>query len=371
MSDVKIFRFTQSIHHYKQGDIYVTHENTMNAIKEAFRKKMLIGMIEEADYLDIPQYHSGDKASWLIFMRDGALGDLFAMSSPIAHIGLPVKYITTPANAGALPWLQHKQIEVCDARQPIFRKTLLPLKKFLQTIRRAHTTTEVEDGSPRNWYEVWFEKLGREVDPTWYRPAMTPARVSSAPSIIDPAKPSIMICHKASSPNRTMAFSTLYNAINEILGKDADVNLYTHYKGLSSEDIAQIVKDDDERLHIIPSRSVGEYLLDLYDATLVISVDTAAIHFREGVEKPAIGIYSSFTTESRVKYYKHIMAFDIKSSCQYQPCFKHGPALTPDVCAFGTTSLNVAPCLSRLATVSIRRQLVEGMKDYVLKHIGK
>lgn len=368
MSDVKIFRFKQPIFHYRTGDVYVTHENTLNAILESFRKKKMIGYIEHADYLDIPQYYPGDNPQWLIFMRDGAIGDLLALGSPIHYIGIPVKYITTPANAQALPWLKHKQIEVCDAQKPIFNGPTPSLKEFLTTIRRAHTTTEVEDGSPRNWYEVYFEKLGHKVDSSWYRPAMETARQSNAPSIIDSAVPSIMLCHKASSPNRTMAFKTMYDAVNTILGPDRNVKFYTHFKSLSKQDISDIVKDDDDRVNIIPNRTVGEYLLDLYDASMVITVDTAAIHFREGVERPAIGIYSSFKSEARTKFYKFTRSIDIQSDCPQQPCFTHGPALTKDVCRMGTPSLTVAPCLSLLSTVSIRRQLIDGMRDYILEN---
>ena len=86
--------------------------------------------------------------------------------------------------------------------------------------------------------------------------------------------------------------------------------------------------------------SFDQYLNQLDRAKFVISVDTSAIHFREGIGKPALGLYGAFSADSRTKYYKFTKSIDIKSNCDIQPCFLHEKQC-PKI-----TTEKFAPCLS-------------------------
>jgi ADP-heptose:LPS heptosyltransferase len=104
-----------------------------------------------------------------------------------------------------------------------------------------------------------------------------------------------------------------------------------------------------------------QYIADLYYAGFVISVDTSAIHFREGLAKPALGLYSSFSTESRTKYYTYTHSIDIKSPCTLAPCFmnfKRCPVGEQALKEYG--SQDYAPCLgeeNELLVTQIREEL--------------
>ena len=101
---------------------------------------------------------------------------------------------------------------------------------------------------------------------------------------------------------------------------------------------------------------------------MTISVDTAAIHFREGVERPGLGIYSSFTTESRTKHYRFTHSFDVKSPCRFQPCFKHQSEIN-EVCRESAGGSLEAPCLSEKYNPGFVDQLVENMNDYLISNL--
>ena len=75
--------------------------------------------------------------------------------------------------------------------------------------------------------------------------------------------------------------------------------------------------------------------------------------FREGLGKPALGIYGAFSTESRTKYYKYTHSIDIKSSCNIQPCFRHDGQM----CKYVTKDSTHAPCLGKELSPDIEQQI--------------
>jgi ADP-heptose:LPS heptosyltransferase len=119
-----------------------------------------------------------------------------------------------------------------------------------------------------------------------------------------------------------MRFQDIYEFLIKII-KDADVNIYIHARNLRKNDMDFIENVNDDRIKVIEAKSLNMFFLDVFDADLSISVDTAQFHFREGVEKPAIGIYGPFPYECRTKYYKYTKSIDIKSKCPNMPCFIH------------------------------------------------
>jgi ADP-heptose:LPS heptosyltransferase len=107
-------------------------------------------------------------------------------------------------------------------------------------------------------------------------------------------------------------------------------------KSIAEGRFTKVVMADEQKW------TLTEYLYQLDTADFVISVDTSAIHFREGVGKPALGVYSSFTKESRTKYYIYTLSLDVKGNCPIQPCFKYDNSICPHITK---ESINV-PCLS-------------------------
>lgn len=157
-------------------------------------------------------------------------------------------------------------------------------------------------------------------------------RINNKPSNIDFSKPSIIINCRSTAIIRSMRFQDIYESVIKCIG-NKDVNIYTHERNLVEVDKTFIEHIKDERIKVISAKSLGDFLLDLYDASLTISVDTAMFHFREGVEKPAIGLYGPFPYESRTKYYKYTKSLNIKSDCPFMPCFIH--VRKPDaICEF-------------------------------------
>jgi ADP-heptose:LPS heptosyltransferase len=84
-----------------------------------------------------------------------------------------------------------------------------------------------------------------------------------------------------------------------------------------------------------------EYLKAVIDYEFVISVDTSAIHIREGLSLPALGLYGAFSVDSRAKYYKHVKCIDVKNECLLSPCFNHSQKPCSE-----NKGTNFAPCLT-------------------------
>ena len=83
-----------------------------------------------------------------------------------------------------------------------------------------------------------------------------------------------------------------------------------------------------------------EYLQALNDYEFVVSVDTSAIHIREGLGLPALGLYGAFSVESRAKYYQFTKCIDVKNDCLFSPCFTHNEKPCTE------NKGGYAPCLS-------------------------
>ena len=138
-----------------------------------------------------------------------------------------------------------------------------------------------------------------------------------------------------------------------------DHAFFVHESDLTKKEINYII-EKTTNVTIIPKISGEEYFDNLYAAAFVISTDTAAIHFREGIEKPALGVYGAFTSESRTSGYIHTKSFNPKSKCPHQPCFVHQQTLD-HVCPFAKPGDTVAKCQSGKA---FQQQLYEQLMEY-------
>lgn len=370
MTDYFLFRFTRPVASYKTGEIYIAPEQVVSSIRESFTRAGMMGTIEVERYSSILPYKCGDQSKYIIFMRDGALGDMFAMSPFINRMirEYPeriIKYITPPVYHAAFSWFYYnKQIRPSDATKPIFEETKIELKNFIKAVRRVDTGAEVETGSRENWLSVYSRGTGIELDEL--RPSLNIDMVPAEPSIYRKGVKSILVVPRATAVNRSIEFNTIYKALAEIYGTRTDVEFYVHLRNITTDDMNEIIRVDDNRVQVIQPRDVHHFLGDLFHADQVISVDTAALHFREGVRRPAIGLYASFDAASRTSGYKFTRSFNLQTTCPHAPCHTHGAALTHDVCKIGSSVMKYAPCLSNIASPKLHDQLVEILKPYLI-----
>ena len=61
---------------------------------------------------------------------------------------------------------------------------------------------------------------------------------------------------------------------------------------------------------------------------LVIAPDSSMVHIAGALKKPVIGLYSSFKSNLRMKWYRYAHAFESEYQCA--PCFIHGHGACPE-----------------------------------------
>jgi hypothetical protein len=138
-----------------------------------------------------------------------------------------------------------------------------------------------------------------------------------------------------------MSLETMHKAVVNVF---PDYEIFVHEYILTPGDIQYAAQNE---IAIISSANTSEYLDDVFYASMVVSVDSAAIHFREGVQLPAIGIYNAFSADCRTKYYRYTKSFDIEKVCPKQPCFMHQTAIN-QVCEYAQLGSTEAPCFSTM-----------------------
>jgi hypothetical protein len=259
----------------------------------------------------------------LLILRTGGIGDLLALSAMCeTYVDKTVTIATQLCYKDVFQWFKSPP-KIVDIAGPILKNYRFDRAA---TWRRYVAEGLIEAGSDKNWFEIFYDFAGLEYDTAMFRPQLRTLWRPEGERRLQ--KDSILICNKASCMMRSIEFDEIYNA----LPKDwlEKYTVYTYAENMTRP-VQEIPVDIDSDLgsvpvpavKILPKTTLNQYLLDLHDAALVISVDSAAIHFREGIEKFAIGLYSSFTAECRTKHYRWTRSFNIKSDCPLQPCFIH------------------------------------------------
>ena len=329
-----------------------------------------------------------NRDSSICIIRTGGIGDLISLSSLIyflhKELEIPIdilKFVT-----------QEKHKAIFDYyKVPITVKYFFePLYEFIENIELRHFFTNLypihfENVIENikychiNWYNLQFNHIGiKKFDKEWGRPQLKTERINNNPSNIDSSKRSILINPKASAVVRSMRFEDIYIPLVKVI-KDLDCNIYVHEINLNNADINFLQSVNDERIKIIEENSLEEFLLDAFDVDLSISVDSSLIHFREGIERPCIGIYGAFLYESRTKYYKYTMSFNIESDCPYMPCHKH-VLKEFGICEFQDKMhkegsykikyLNFAPCTCNAWNNTVQDQVYKNIENYVKLHLN-
>lgn len=319
-----------------------------------------------------------------IILRTGGIGDLIALSSISYYIPMLLdikhdilKFVSQEKYKAVFPWFKER-VQFISYFSPINKvkyNSIVDLNRIKKTTRPVYFEGIIES-SKENWFNIQYENVGvSDFKEEYGRPILKTERIYNDPSNIDISKKSILVNPRSTAIIRSMRFEDIYMAIINIIGND-DVNIYVHDRNIRQIDEEFINGINDSRIKIISAKSLKQFFLDAYDATLTVSVDTALLHFREGVAKCGIGIYGPFPYECRSKYYKHTLSFNIKSDCPNMPCFVH--VKKPDaICDYqqllhdnGKYDKNwydVAPCCCNIYNSTVVEQLIDNMKDYLIK----
>jgi ADP-heptose:LPS heptosyltransferase len=345
---------------FEKDDMYLFNETMKNKFENHFSK---VGLKDVVDFLHINEAFDRferNNSSTVLIIRSGGIGDIIALSSVCNLLyGKKIIFLTNKTYKPVFSWFLNDRIKVVDFNEPLLSGSVTRFVLNSRSIKRVNFDGVIEEGSSKNWYQIFYDSIG--ISSNELRPALRTYRGTQLPSNIDKSRYSVLICHRASANMRSMSFQNMYTALLET--KFSNSNIYVHVGNLSNEDNEFIKLVDDERIKIIKAEGVKEFLLDVFDADMVLSVDTAAIHFREGIQKPAIAFYASFTAECRTLGYKYTKGVNITSTCDLQPCFLHQTVIG-QVCPRSEKESVFAPCLDHRVNKSVIEQIVKAINNY-------
>ena len=239
----------------------------------------------------------------LLLVRSGGIGDLMAYS--ILHDRAPQIAFVSQGKYRPYMKLWQTPPKFKAFETPIFlaNNTQDFYNKLKHYGRLTGREDDIEKGSKENWYKIISESAG--IPATRLRPQLIKPSGQTIPGC--------MIVSKASITDRTANHEDVIKAASP------------YFK------------------HIILSHnqqwSNDEYISALMRYEYVISVDTSAIHIREGLGLPALGLYGAFVKECRTSGYIYTTSIQVDSGCP--PCQRHSRIPCPK-----NTGTPFAPCLS-------------------------
>ncbi|MDP2401501.1 MAG: hypothetical protein Q8M66_05930 [Actinomycetota bacterium] len=344
MSPGQMFIFNQS----------QSHQFRQMLINSRLEKHATITPIDK----ELPRFSPESKAKRVLIIRSGGIGDLLALSSLshylVSELGRNVTFVTQKKYFPLFYWFQSYN-SLIDFKTPA---GINNIRQKFNPINFINFEGKIEK-SRENWFHLFYENM--DVDfAQWGSPKLfLPSRFPKS----SPAKNknSVLLSLTSTANIRSLELETVWRAIEPMTTKH---KIFVHETNLRENDHLFIKKMKPKRLKVIPAGGLSDYLLDLYFATNVISTDTAALHFREGVEKPAIGLFNAFASEARSKYYTHTQSFDIKSNCPIQPCFQHCNR-HDDLCPNFQGNKNIAPCFDHNINQELTQQLTEIFQQHL------
>jgi hypothetical protein len=355
-----------------EGEKIYYPKNSIGLLPNNITKDIIDNKTAKAYFIDefittfdyVVDHH--EKTRLFAHMAQG-IGDIIAFSAITEFLRdyRPIQIHVNPGMNCIFDWFKFPQPELRNFYAPIC-EDFTPTNRLTKYkhLRRINIEYTANEAGSKNWIEAYFERIGIPF-PTneMLRPELNDSllRYDTGRRIDNLGK--ILICHKSSCMIRTSKFEDFYHAAKEAYPYNG---IAVHAANLSQEDW-EFIKTLDDKPKIIAKGSLKEYLEDIFDAKMVISTDTAAIHLREGVHKPAIGVYGAFTKESRTEHYLYTKSFNTKSDCEFQPCFKH-EEIPGEYCMkvqkmkeYGfDINTNVAPCQSG---ENFQQQLTQFLKD--------
>lgn len=255
------------------------------------------------DVLPLETIKPYTKQNTLLLIRSGGMGDLIAMS--VLQNIAPKTIVLTQAKHFPALELWQNQPTMKDINSPIFMASNpAEMMKVCATMGIMQGEDIIEQGGSVNWYEVFYSAVGQPIGER--RPQLKQIEADKIAGCL--------IVSKSTSVNRS-----------------AD-----------SAELAAVARQYFQRVDIAHEQNwtTRQYIKALAAYEYVISVDTSAIHIREGLQLPGLGLYGAFTTASRTAGYKYTTCIDT-GKCT--PCFKHG--YIP--CKYNTDG-KTAPCLTNI-----------------------
>ncbi len=315
-------------------------------------------------------FNIGTSTAHSLFTHIGSgIGDILALSALTEYLTDSYNVnVHAPRNKHVIfDWFKTKPTNVKDYFEPIINDYF---DKFgfkngrVNFIERLVIENAAIEARELCWYDAHFKRIGMEAAPEGYnRPQLRTDRISEQPSLL--TGKSVLICHRASCQMRSSNLRDFYTPIRKLY---PDHQLYVHEIDLTDSDKRFIEQVQD--ILILPKSDLHDYLINLYDADMVVTTDTGAIHFREGIEKPALGVFAAMTTGSRTSGYKFTRSFNVKSTCEHQPCFIH-ERIKGQVCLNAKEGDRVAKCQTGKAfQMQLELQLIKFI-EWQMPHTTK
>jgi hypothetical protein len=301
--------------------------------------------------------YTDTKSNKLFTHLGGGIGDILAISSLYSFLDeYQIKTFIVPKLFTVFDWFETSNFTLHDSFDVIFKDYTFAARRTnpYKRIRLEFSAIESHD---KDWYAGFFERIGiKQIDKGYCSPALRTIRITDKESHIDTSRKSLIISHRASCQMRSSRFEDFYKPIKKAY---PDYDLYVHDTDLHETD-KQYIATNKVKINIIPKCSISDYLLNLFDATMVVCTDTSAIHFREGIHKPCLAIFGAMTVESRTAHYKFTHSFNIQSNCKFQPCFIH-ELQKGMVCKLAKKGDYLAPCQTG---DNFQEQLYTQLKSY-------
>lgn len=346
----------------KPGEMFIFNQSQSHQFRQmlnvsGLEKHATINPIEN----ELRRFTPESNAKKVAIIRAGGIGDLLALSS-LSHylvsvLGRRVTFVTQKKYFPLFDWFVSYN-RAMDFKTPL---TINDVKHKLNPYTYINFEGKIEQ-SRENWFHLFFENFDVDFE-FWGRPILKAPEYFYSISFKTESpcleRNSILLSLTSTANIRSLELETVWEAIEPLIGNK---KVFVHKTNLRENDLVFIEKTKPKRLKVIPPNSLSEYLFDLFFAANVISTDTGALHFREGVGRPAIGLFNAFASHARAKYYQHTRSFDIKSNCPHQPCFKHCNR-HDDICLNHQGNKNVAPCFDPSHNDSLITQLHEIFKN--------
>lgn len=300
------------------------------------------------------------KSKIVYIHRTGGIGDLIALSSVCNYLHenrFDVNFITQERFKNVFDWFKYP-IKIINHTSPLPFKNDVKHNLNINRYGLLEYEGEIEQNK-QNWFELFYKSIDNNVNLEIFgRPDLNIdyANVFHSGIIRNRTSDSVLLTLRASANIRSIDFEPVYMALKPIIKDNYDICV--HVDNLTQKDIKFIQFTNDKKVRILPKSNLNQFLFDVFDANILISTDTGALHFREGIQKEALGIYNAFSAECRTKYYKYVQTIDVKSNCKHQPCFLH--VQKPD-----------SPCLNDKYCLDMKynNTLIEQLRTFFNKNI--
>ena len=291
------------------------------------------------------------KCNNIFVIVNGGIGDLLMHSSiPEYFKDKNVTFVISNRKMDIVKWFANK-VDVIDISGPILNDFNMQNKitKY-KNYRMIASVPAFLHNNVADWYEIMYRQCGfKNINPDYLRPSLSTKRISRKKSNIK-HKNALLIINRASSMLRSMPFLDVYKALSDEI--KSKYTIYAYKGNLTDEELKTPLND----VVLIDAKDSSQFLLDLYDAKEVISVDTAATHFREGIQKHAVCLFNSFPKEIRTKHYKYVDSFNIESKCNLQFCTIH-ETMAKTICPRVKEWQQTPPCFQSSTNKTLIKQL--------------